>query len=940
MGYSDEAIYYFLLDGFVFFVERLNVVTNIYGYANIEKLRTDCFLVSMGAGAAIGVFSQMEVVIHEKDCDPLDWKWRFLCHSSVPGCGETGGRFGKGKSWMNRKPLKAKILSVLLSASIFLTSCSPGMTAYAADGTAFDVSVSDVETGKNTETEESMETDESAKTGKSAETDADGGVETTVGAETGESTETDENAETGGGTETDGGLETIVDAETEGSTETDENVETDADGSVEGIVDAETEESAKAEMETGEGTKTDENAETGEITGMETDGKTTDVEQDASTETDADAEVADVDLPDSDLSGLDFSGADYVELNNSYDTSQVSIRWYEQQGLVAVINENPENRRELTKEYAAYVSSKGASSLYISGFAGIAGSAFQGFTCLQDITVADTLEKIGGWAFMDCSGLESISFPDTLTQIGAHAFYKCQSLRLAELPESVTDLEIGAFWDCRSITLKRLPSGIDRINNYVFSGCSLLELEGLPDGISHIGNAAFSDCTSLALTELPESVTSIGSGAFGNCGKLALVNLPDGVESIGDTAFSGCVLLDWTELPSSITSIENAAFYGCTSLALTSLPAGVESIGSSAFKGCTSLALEELPAGLQVIKNYGFSECTELRISEFPDGLESVGERAFERCSGLTVAVLPESLTSIGAFAFYMCPKVSITSFPDSLKTVEEHAFWKADSTIVSEPNHASVSEKSAVQTYYTVQCITGTGSGDYDESNVIGTERYVGYYGDDVSDYVMAYSAKHPEIDGHQFVSYVVPKGNEKIILENGDAETFVYAVYMPDAKSTFTVALPASVTMDDFRIADGGDAMGIFAGKIDYQVSYKLKDSSSTLAVYMLDSNTGDSNSSYLQPGQVDPGCFNAETGGGIVCDTDKSLVAWTNGNVKTGAYSISGRPEGKYGAASYDSDADLYAGSGTIALTSNFPINETGAYCGHVTVNIRCR
>ncbi len=903
----------------------------------IENFRT-VFLVSMGACAAIGTFSQMEVVIHEKDCDPLDWKRRFLCHNSVPGYRESGGRFRKGKSWMNRKPLKAKILSVLLSASMFLTSCSPGMTAYAADGTAFDVSVSDVETGKNTETEESMETDESAKTGKSAETDADSGVETTVGAETGESTETDENAETGGGTETDGGLETIVDAETEGSTETDENVETDADGSVEGIVDAETEESAKAEMETGEGTKTDENAETGEITGMEMDGKTTDVEQDASAETDA--EATDVGLPDLDLSGLDFSGAGYVELNNSYDTSQVSIRWYEQQGLVAVINENPDNRRELTKEYAAYVSSKGASSLYISGFTGIAGSAFQGFTCLRDITVADTLEKIGGWAFMDCSGLESISFPDTLTQIGAHAFYKCQSLRLAELPESVTDLEIGAFWDCRSITLKRLPSGIDRINNYVFSGCSLLELEGLPDGISHIGNAAFSDCTSLALTELPESVTSIGSGAFGNCGKLALVNLPAGVESIGDTAFSGCVLLDWTELPSGITSIENAAFYGCTSLALTSLPAGVESIGSSAFKGCTSLALEELPVGLRVINNYGFSECTGLRIAEFPNGLESVGERAFEGCSGLTVAVLPESLSSIGAFAFYMCPKVSITSFPDSLKTVEEHAFWKADNTIVSEPNHASVSEKSAVQTYYTVQCITGTSSGDYDESNVIGTERYVGYYGDDVSDYVMAYSAKHPEIDGHQFVSYVVPEGNEKIILENGDAETFVYAVYMPDAKSTFTVALPASVAMDDFRIADGGDAMGIFAGKIDYQVSYRLKDSSSTLAVYMLDSNTGDNNSSYLQPGQTDTGCFNAETGGGIVCDTDKSLVAWTNGNVKTGAYSISGRPEGKYGAASYDSDTDMYAGSGTIALTSNFPIKETGAYCGHVTVNIRCR
>ena len=31
--------YIFLLDGFMFFVERLDVATNIFGYANIEKLR-------------------------------------------------------------------------------------------------------------------------------------------------------------------------------------------------------------------------------------------------------------------------------------------------------------------------------------------------------------------------------------------------------------------------------------------------------------------------------------------------------------------------------------------------------------------------------------------------------------------------------------------------------------------------------------------------------------------------------------------------------------------------------------------------------------------------------------------------------------------------------------------------------------------------------------
>ena len=71
---------------------------------------------------------------------------------------------------------------------------------------------------------------------------------------------------------------------------------------------------------------------------------------------------------------------------------------------------------------------------------------------LTDITLSNSILKIGERAFLGCISLSSITIPDNVTNIGAYAFYNCTAL---------TSITIGA--------------SVSEIGNYAFNGCSSLK---------------------------------------------------------------------------------------------------------------------------------------------------------------------------------------------------------------------------------------------------------------------------------------------------------------------------------------------------------------------------------------------------------------------------------------------------------------------------------
>lgn len=52
-------------------------------------------------------------------------------------------------------------------------------------------------------------------------------------------------------------------------------------------------------------------------------------------------------------------------------------------------------------------------------------SPFYGIKTLKEVTIGNSVTKIGSYAFCDCSGLTSVTIPNSVTQIGSSAFYGC-----------------------------------------------------------------------------------------------------------------------------------------------------------------------------------------------------------------------------------------------------------------------------------------------------------------------------------------------------------------------------------------------------------------------------------------------------------------------------------------------------------------------------------
>lgn len=823
-----------------------------------------------------------------------------------------------------KKPMKLKILPTLLSASVCLTPAGvhgTAVTAYAreADAVAFqdmDDSMSELSEAETWETGSEAAADTAGDADQETGADTETGTGTSAKIEAG--TDTDAECRTGTGLDNGTGTESSLKVENSAGSDTAAGLDTDA----------ETEIGAGTDMEIETGGNTDAGAETGRG-------------PDIGTDAGAERNVQEADGINLETGSIDdASGGSYIELNENHASTAVSIRWYQDQGLAVAVNEESDTRKIFTRELAAYITAEEIPAVQITGFSEIGTRAFEDAAFLQGISMDGTAEIIGDYAFMGCTGLKSAVMPDSLLKIGAYAFYQCSLLELDALPESLASLRIGAFWNCARITPQRLPEGLDEIEGFVFNGCESLELECLPDGITAIGDAAFSGCRLLDLAGLPESVAGIGASAFADCSRLSLTELPEGVAVIGESAFAGCSSLALKCLPDGVTEIGMSTFSECRQLVLEYLPEGISSIGLAAFRGCTSLNLRELPQGLREIGRHAFRRCTSLALDRLPENIEIIGGYAFEECPSLALEYLPEGVTDIGEYAFSACGGLKISEFPDSLKTVGEYAFWKSPGAVVSSPNRAAVSPVKAVLTWYTVTCVSGTDSTDFDAADVIGTARYKGYYGDDISDYVGRWNSEYPSVEGYEFAAFAVPDGNEKIILTTDEAETMVYAVYRKDVKGTFTVSLPACIEMDGFRMDGSGDgSTGIFTGKIDYQVAYRMKDRDTVLSVCLVNAESGGSmDDSFLQYGTGASGSYTGN-GGMIRRDADRSVVAWKNANAWSGKYEGSFGVEGNYGSALYDSSTGMYEGNGTIAVTAAFSIRDTGAYSGHATVRICC-
>ena len=80
-----------------------------------------------------------------------------------------------------------------------------------------------------------------------------------------------------------------------------------------------------------------------------------------------------------------------------------------------------------------------------SGITGIGNGAFRDCTALEEVELADTVERLGVFSFRGCSALKKITLPRGVWMIGAKAFQRCTALEQVWLPASLKYVDMRAF---------------------------------------------------------------------------------------------------------------------------------------------------------------------------------------------------------------------------------------------------------------------------------------------------------------------------------------------------------------------------------------------------------------------------------------------------------------------------------------------------------------
>ena len=270
-----------------------------------------------------------------------------------------------------------------------------------------------------------------------------------------------------------------------------------------------------------------------------------------------------------------------------------------------------------------------------------------------------------------------------IEEISSRAFYESEGIVEVTVPDSVKRIGLFAFSGSKDLEKVTLPVGLTEIPDGTFEYCPKLSSVNIPQGVTHIGDYAFDGCETLTELSLPEALKEICSYAFRGCSGITSVNLGVNVQKIEDNAF-----------PSSITDI----YYNGTRAQWKKIEIDKDNEPiSEAFIHYTDAEppapeIPDLPAsaglafeirtdenGNSYAAVTGVGDCED-RIIVIPheyEGLtvKEIADNAFKSYRFYDEAVIPGTVERIGESAFQSCKMVKKITLCNGVKIIDKEQF-------------------------------------------------------------------------------------------------------------------------------------------------------------------------------------------------------------------------------------------------------------------------